>query len=369
MGHDARRAGVGAWPTTLWAREPEVVTSIREHHENRRFLSGFEVPAGLRATTELEEALAGASIVIVAVPAQHLRAVMARASPWLVGDALLVSVTKGIEVSSSKRMTAGADRSALTDRRGRDRRARWAKPRPRGHRRASVGDHCRVQRQEHATAIQSRLSGQTFRVYTSTDVVGCEIGGAVKNVIAIAAGVVDGLGYGMNTMAALVTRGLAEVARLGIALGGDPLTFLGLAGNGDLIATCNSPLSRNHRVGRELAEGSTIEEVTGRMTSVAEGVTTAPVVVELAHQHGVEMPIAETVVAVLDRRIAPRDAITMLMGRAPTPRAPRPPTGLIRSRASAPASQQCGIEPTSRSQPGEQLMEYNTEDRLDSQGC
>ena len=170
---------------------------------------------------------------------------------------------------------------------------------------------------DHATAIQSRLSGQTFRVYTSTDVVGCEIGGAVKNVVAIAAGVVDGLGYGMNTMAALVTRGVAEVARLGIALGGDPLTFLGLAGNGDLIATCSSRLSRNHRVGRELAEGSTIEEVTGRMTSVAEGVTTAPVVVELARQHGVEMPIAETVAAILDRRIAPRDAISMLMEREP----------------------------------------------------
>ena len=303
--------------TTLWAREPEVVTSIREDHENRRFLSGCELPAGLRATAELEEALADARIVIVAVPAQHMRAVMERASPWLARDALTVSVTKGIEVSSSKRMTEvltevlspiGADAIGVLA------GPNLAREVIAGHPSATT---VAFTDRDHATAIQSRLSGQTFRVYTSTDVVGCEIGGAVKNVVAIAAGVVDGLGYGMNTMAALVTRGVAEVARLGIALGGDPLTFLGLAGNGDLIATCGSRLSRNHRVGRALAEGSTIEEVTGRMTSVAEGVTTAPVVVELARRHGVEMPIAETVAALLDRRINPRDAISMLMGREP----------------------------------------------------
>jgi glycerol-3-phosphate dehydrogenase (NAD(P)+) len=166
-----------------------------------------------------------------------------------------------------------------------------------------------------ASAIQRRLSGPTFRVYTSTDVVGCEIGGAVKNVIAIAAGVAHGLGCGMNTMAALVTRGLAELARLGVALGGDPLTFLGLAGNGDLIATCGSPLSRNHRVGRELAAGLAVDDVVSGTTSVAEGVTTAPVIVDLARRVGVEMPIAEVVTAVLDGRTAPRDAITLLMER------------------------------------------------------
>ena len=164
-------------------------------------------------------------------------------------------------------------------------------------------------------------------MYTSTDVVGCEIGGAVKNVIAIAAGVADGLGCGMNTMAALVTRGLAELTRLGVALGGDPLTFLGLAGNGDLIATCGSPLSRNHRVGRELAAGWTIEEVLGGMTSVAEGVTTAPVVVELARRHGVEMPIAETVAALLDGRIAPATR-SAADGPSAADRAPRPRHGI-----------------------------------------
>ena len=166
-----------------------------------------------------------------------------------------------------------------------------------------------------ARTIQSRLSGPTFRVYTSSDVVGCEIGGAAKNVIAIGAGVASGLGCGMNTMAVLVTRGLAELARLGVALGGDPLTFLGLAGNGDLIATCLSPLSRNHRVGTELAAGCTVQDIVGRMSSVAEGVTTAPVIVELARRHDVEMPIAETVAAVLDGQIAPRDAVRTLMGR------------------------------------------------------
>ena len=167
------------------------------------------------------------------------------------------------------------------------------------------------------TAIQRRLSSPTLRVYTSTDVVGCEIGGAVKNVIAIAAGVTDGLGYGMNTMAALVTRGLAELTRLGVALGGDPLTFLGLAGNGDLIATCSSPLSRNRHVGSELAAGRSIETILAGMSSVAEGVPTAPVIVDLARRHAVEMPIVETVKAILDGAVTPTDAITALMTRQP----------------------------------------------------
>jgi glycerol-3-phosphate dehydrogenase (NAD(P)+) len=305
--------------TTLWAREPDVVTAIRDHHENRRFLPGFELPAALDATDDLEGALAGAAVVVVAVPAQYMRAVMARASGWIARDALVVSVTKGLEVSSSKRMTEVLAEVLSEIREGAIgvlAGPNLAREVIEGHPSATTVAFADPAA---AAVVQARLAGPTFRVYTSTDVVGCEIGGAVKNVIAIAAGVADGLGYGTNTMAALVTRGVAEVARLGIALGGDPMTFLGLSGSGDLVATCGSRLSRNHRVGRELAAGSTVEEIIGRMTSVTEGVTTAPVVVDLARRHGVEMPIAETVTALLDRRIAPADAITMLMGRDPRP--------------------------------------------------
>ena len=303
--------------TTLWAREWEVVSAIRDHRENRLFLPGFALPAGLHATTEFEEALEGADIVVVAVPAQHVRAVMATAGQWITSKAIVLSVAKGVEACSSKRMTevlVDVLPQVRSDAIGVLAGPNLAREVIAGHPSATTVAFADPVA---ATAIQARPSGPTFRVYTSTDVVGCEIGGAVKNVIAIAAGVAHGLGCGMNTMAALVTRGLAELTRLGVALGGDPLTFLGLAGNGDLIATCLSSLSRNHRVGQELARGWTLEEILGTMTSVAEGVAGAPVIVELAQRHGVEMPISETVAAMLDRQVAPQDAITMLMGRRP----------------------------------------------------
>jgi glycerol-3-phosphate dehydrogenase (NAD(P)+) len=226
---------------------------------------------------------------------------MARASVFIGPESLVVSVAKGIDVghvpSAGVGVLAGPNLAAEVIA---------------GHPTATTVAFADP---DAASVVQRRLSGPTFRVYTSTDVVGCEIGGAVKNVIAIAAGVAHGLGCGMNTMAALVTRGLAELARLGVALGGDPLTFLGLAGNGDLIATCGSPLSRNHWVGSELAAGWTVGQIVGGMTSVAEGVTTAPVVVDLAGRLGVAMPIAGAVMALLDGRTTPRDAISGLMGR------------------------------------------------------
>jgi glycerol-3-phosphate dehydrogenase (NAD(P)+) len=307
----------GSGSTTLWAREREVVTAIRDHHENRLFLPGFQLPARLGATNDLEDAVASADIVVVAVPAQFMRALMAQAAPSINRDHLIVSVTKGIEASTSKRMTEVL-REVLPEHRGEAigvlAGPNLAREVIAGHPSATTVAFADPAA---ARAVQARLSGPTFRIYTSTDVVGCEIGGAVKNVIAIAAGVVDGLGFGTNTMSALITRGVAELARLGIALGGDPLTFLGLAGNGDLIATCTSPLSRNHRIGRELAKGSSIEDIVSGVTSVAEGVTTAPAIVELARRHGVEMPIADMVVAVLARKIEPRDAIAVLMDRRP----------------------------------------------------
>jgi glycerol-3-phosphate dehydrogenase (NAD(P)+) len=294
-----------------------VAASVRDHHENQLFLPGVTLPAELQATTDLQEAVAGADVVVAAVPAQHMRAIMTEAGKWIADGALVMSVAKGIEASSAKRMTEvlaevltrGNPIGVLAG-------PNLAREVIAGHPSATT---VAFKEPGAAAAIQRRLTGPTFRVYTSTDVVGCEIGGAVKNVIAIAAGVAAGLGCGMNTMAALVTRGLAEVTRLGVALGGDPLTFLGLAGNGDLIATCGSPLSRNHRVGHELAEGWTVAEILSGMTSVAEGVTTAPVILDLARQYNVEMPIAETVAAVLDGKVAAGDAISLLMSRQPRP--------------------------------------------------
>jgi glycerol-3-phosphate dehydrogenase (NAD(P)+) len=322
--------GAGAWgttlaalasrraTTTLWAREPEVVTSIAEHGENRLFLEGLALPAGLHATTSLDDALADADAVIVAVPTQHVRAVMTAAAPLLRGRPLILSVAKGIEAGTGERVSEvladvldAADAGPIGVLAG----PNLAREIMAGHPAATT---VAFRELAAAASIQRLLVGPTFRVYTSTDIVGCEIGGAVKNVIAIAAGVADGLGCGTNTMAALITRGLAEMTRLGVRLGGDPLTFLGLAGNGDLIATCSSPQSRNHQVGRALAAGESVADIVGRARSVAEGVATAPVVVELARRHGVEAPICETVLAMVEDRLAPDQAIATLMERKPT---------------------------------------------------
>ena len=275
--------GAGAWGTTLsalaaadgpaslWALEPDVVTAIQSRHENSLFLPGFALPSGIDVTNDLQRAVATADVVVVAVPAQHVRSVMTQARPWIAPGALVLSVAKGIEAGSGLRMTevlADVLPGIHPEHIGVLAGPNLAREVIAGHPAATTVAFADA---GSAAAIQERLTGPTFRVYTSSDVVGCEIGGAVKNVIAIAAGVTVGLHCGMNTMAALITRGLAELTRLGVAMGGDPLTFLGLAGNGDLIATCGSPLSRNHRVGRELAAGWTVAEILAGMTSVAEG--------------------------------------------------------------------------------------------------
>jgi glycerol-3-phosphate dehydrogenase (NAD(P)+) len=321
--------GGGSWGTTLaalataggetslWAYEDAVVRAIHEQHENRIFLPGFALPSTIHATTDLRAALGGADVVVVAVPAQHLRTVIAAAREVIPRSALVVSVAKGLEVGTSKRMSEvlrevlaahPADSIGVLTGPNLAREVMAGQP----------SAACVAFPQEQAAeAIQRLFMGDAFRVYTSLDVVGCEIGGAVKNVIAIAAGVADGLGYGLNTKAALITRGLAEMTRLGVALGGRPLTFLGLAGNGDLIATCSSGDSRNHRVGIELAAGRPIQSILSRMQTVAEGVETAPAVIELARRADVEMPIAETVVALLENRLAPDVVVPHLMRREP----------------------------------------------------
>ncbi|HKA04004.1 MAG TPA: NAD(P)H-dependent glycerol-3-phosphate dehydrogenase [Acidimicrobiales bacterium] len=321
--------GAGAWGTTvaalaagaaetrLWALELEVVAAITERHENTPYLAGFTLPDTLEVTDDLAEALDGAELVVVAVPSRHLRHVTMRAAPWVPPGSLILSVTKGIEVESGKRMTEVLEES-LPDH---DPTLIGVLSGPNLASEIMAGEPSATcvafVDTERAIAVQQLLTSDRFRVYTSSDVAGCEIGGAVKNVIAIAAGVADGLGYGMNTKAALITRGLAELSRLGVAVGGHPLTFLGLAGNGDLIATCSSPRSRNHYLGEELAKGRPIGDILAGMTSVAEGVETAPGTLRLARRHGVEMPISETVGDLLAGRLTAGGVLTQLMRREP----------------------------------------------------
>ncbi|MEZ5143313.1 MAG: NAD(P)H-dependent glycerol-3-phosphate dehydrogenase [Acidimicrobiales bacterium] len=304
--------------TTLWAREPEVVDAVTERAENTMFLPDVALPPSLRATGDLDVAVADADVVVMAVPAQHLRGVAERLAPLLDARRVVVSLAKGIERGTLRRPSEvlrdvldGVPEARIGVLSG----PNLAREVSAGQPSATVvamADH------DAARDVQGALLSDRFRVYTSTDVVGCEIGGAVKNVIAIAAGAADGLGFGWNARAALITRGLAELTRLGVALGGDPLTFLGLAGNGDLIATCSSPQSRNRRFGVELGNGRTTDEILGEMKMVAEGVASAPAVLELAAGVGVEMPIATEVAAMLRGEKSPADVVAALMRRGAT---------------------------------------------------
>jgi glycerol-3-phosphate dehydrogenase (NAD(P)+) len=316
--------GAGAWgttlaslltlraETTLWAREPEVVAAITSRRENEMFLPGVALPRALRVTGDLREAVAHAELVVFAVPAQHLRTV---AESVRVDAPIVLNVAKGLEQGTCKRMTEvlaevlqGHDPTTIGVLSGPNLAREIASGQP-------TATCAAFSEAGAALAVQQLLMTPTLRVYTNDDVIGCEIGGALKNVIAIAAGVADGLGYGMNTRAALITRGLAELARLGTALGGRPLTFLGLAGNGDLVATCSSKESRNFRLGTELATGRPASEVLAGMTAVAEGAETAPVAVELASRVRVDLPIARSVLALLRQERTPAELVPELMGR------------------------------------------------------
>jgi glycerol-3-phosphate dehydrogenase (NAD(P)+) len=321
--------GAGAWGTTLasllssraetwlWAREDEVVETITRRRQNEAFLHGFVLPPELRASGSMDAVLAGADVVVLAVPAQHVRGTLAAARPILPAPATIVSASKGIELATGRRMSevlgevlADHDPAAIGVISG----PNLAREVMAGHPSATCVAFADPTR---ATAVQALLMSDTMRVYTGDDVVGCEIGGAAKNVIAIAAGVADGLGYGMNTKAAVVTRGLAELTRLGVALGGRPLTFLGLAGNGDLVATCTSALSRNRRVGEELGHGRSLSDIRATERSVAEGVDSAPALLLLAAGVGVDMPISAAVDALLRGELGPGDLVARLMQRSP----------------------------------------------------
>jgi len=301
--------------TTLWARSPAVASAIHGRHENPEYLPGVALPPDLRATASLEEACRGAAAVVVAVPSHGFRDVLTAAAPYVGDEVPVVSLAKGVEQGTLRRMTevvADVLPTHRPDRTGVLTGPNLAREVAAGQPTASV---VAMADPDAAVELQQLFMTRTFRVYTNPDVVGCEIAGALKNVIALAAGVAHGLGYGDNTKAALITRGLAELARLGMALGGDPRTFSGLAGLGDLVATCTSEQSRNRMVGVALGQGRPLDEIVAETKMVAEGVKTTGAVLELARVHGVEMPIAEQVGAVLYQGRKPADLVPALMLR------------------------------------------------------
>jgi glycerol-3-phosphate dehydrogenase (NAD(P)+) len=295
-------------PITLWARDAETVESINTGHENRKYLPGVKLPAALRATNAMAEVVAGADVLVMGVPSHSFRGVLEEARNHLRPWVPVISLTKGLELASGKRMTElieeilpGHPVGVLTG-------PNLAREIMTGQAAASV---LSMEDEIVVRALQPVFHSGLFRVYTNTDLLGCELGGVLKNIIAIAVGMGDGLGAGDNTRAGLMTRGLAEITRLGVAMGGRPETFAGLTGMGDLIATCTSPLSRNRHVGVELGKGRHIDDIIAGMNMVAEGVKSAPTVMALARHHGVDMPIARDVFDVTQGK---RDAREVFRG-------------------------------------------------------
>lgn len=292
-------------PTVLWCREPEVADQIERDHENGEYLPGFKLPSSLRATHDIEASVSQADVVIMGVPSQWFRTTLETAAPYVRPWVPIVSLAKGLEPDTKMRATEiveeilpGHPVGVLTG-------PNLAKEMMAGHAAAAV---LAMYDDRIAAALQPLFVGEMFRVYTNHDVIGCELGGVLKNVIAIASGMAEGLGTGDNTRAAVITRGLNEMTRLGIALGGEALTFSGLAGMGDLVATCTSPQSRNRYVGEQLGTGRAIDEIIGEMKMVAEGVKTSRVVMELADAHGLELPICYEVYRVCHEGVTAEEA-------------------------------------------------------------
>ncbi|HVT67963.1 MAG TPA: NAD(P)H-dependent glycerol-3-phosphate dehydrogenase [Trebonia sp.] len=305
-------------PVTLWARRPDIAAAVSDVHQNPRYLPGIALPPTLTATTDVAAALAGADLVVLAVPAQTLRDGLTAWAPFIPDGALLVSLMKGIELGSHKRMSEvvlevlGVPESRVAVVSGPNLAREIAE-------RQFAAAVVACSDQDSARLLQEACHTRYFRPYWNTDVVGCELGGTVKNIIALAVGMAVALGLGDNTKATMITRGLAEMARLGEAIGADPRTFAGLAGLGDLVATCSSPLSRNRRVGEYLGQGmdaARARELTGQ---TAEGVTSYAPVLELARKYGAEMPITEVVGAVITGRLPVADAGAVLMSRSAKP--------------------------------------------------
>jgi glycerol-3-phosphate dehydrogenase (NAD(P)+) len=323
--------GAGSWGTTfaqvlcdagtqaaVWCRRREVADAINETRCNQDYLPGFVLPDSLRATTDPKEALTGADVVVLAVPSQTLRQNLNRWAGLIPREAVLVSLMKGIELESGKRMSEVI--AEVTDWPGEQiavitgpNLAREIAERQYAATVVACPD------QQTAEHLQKACHTGYFRPYTNPDVVGCELGGAVKNPIALAVGIAVGMGLGDNTRAMLITRGLAEIARLGAALGADQHTFAGLAGMGDLVATCSSPLSRNRTFGEKLGRGIPLAEIVANTNQVAEGVTSSKSVLELAQAHSVEMPITEVVAAVVYDNLDVGKAALMLASRTAKP--------------------------------------------------
>jgi glycerol-3-phosphate dehydrogenase (NAD(P)+) len=324
--------GAGSWGTALasvlakkghevhlWALESEVVDDIRRSQENKTYLPGSCLPTNLQATEDLGEALAEAEFVISVAPSQFVGNVMADAAQYIREDALIVSASKGIEIATLRRMDevmgsvfSPAQMEGLCVLSGPSFAKEVADEMPTAVVVASASAAS-------AVLVQDLFQTSYFRIYTGSDVVGVELAGALKNVVALAAGVVVGLGYGQNTLAALITRGVAEMRRLGIAMGAEASTFAGLAGIGDLVLTCTGSLSRNRSVGYRLGQGETLEAILGTMSAVAEGVKTVQAVHDLAERYGVEMPISEEVYGILVLGADPAQALQNLMERDPKP--------------------------------------------------
>jgi glycerol-3-phosphate dehydrogenase (NAD(P)+) len=307
--------GAGSWGTAfsivladagndvhLWARREEVAVAVNEQRENADYLPGVELPPAIQATHDVEKALHGADVVVLATPSQSLRENLTQWAPYVEPGATFVSLMKGVELGTLERMSqviaeiteAGPERIAVIS------GPNLAKEIARREPAASV---VACEDEDVAKMLQARCHSPAFRPYTSIDVLGCELGGAYKNVVALSVGMAVGLGFGDNTTASLITRGLAETARLAMALGANPLTLMGLAGLGDLVATCSSPLSRNRTFGEKLGQGMTTEEIYASTRQVAEGAKSCSSLLALAERTGVDAPIAHHVDALVDGRM------------------------------------------------------------------
>ena len=326
--------GAGSWGTalsvvlararkpheiSLWSHNPELAETLQLHRENTTYLKGVRLPDSIRATHNMENALADAQIVIGAIPSVHARSVYKQALPSITKKMVFVSATKGLEPETHSRISlvlaqvlAKTEASEQSHRIAMLSGPSFAAEAARGQPTAVV---LAAEDAALATLLQEELSGPSFRLYTNDDVLGVELAGAMKNVMAIAAGACQGLGLGSNPLAALITRGLAEMMRLAAALGARPETLSGLAGLGDLVLTCTGALSRNRHVGMELGKGRKLPEILAEMRMVAEGVATAAPLLALAREHGIEMPITEQVDAILHGGQSPKDAIREIMDR------------------------------------------------------
>ena len=314
--------GGGSWGTTvaaliarnasitMWARDQGTVDEINSQHTNSKYLPDATLPAEVRATSDIEEAVARMDVIVMGIPSQSFRGVLEQIKPHIRPWVPVISLSKGLELSTGKRMTElinevlpGHPAGVLTG-------PNLAREIMSGY---AAGSVIAMEDEVIVRELQKLFHSGLFRVYTNHDVIGCELGGVLKNIIAIAAGMGDGQGAGENTRSAVITRGLAEITRLGVAMGGEPQTFAGLAGTGDLIATCTSPQSRNRTVGYELGKGRTIKEITDEMFMVAEGVKSAPAVIALAEKYGVDMPIAREVFQVVQDKSTAHQAFRGLL--------------------------------------------------------